>query len=36
MSDQIESVLAESRAFPPSDEFRAAARIADPAEYERS
>ncbi|MEC8496223.1 MAG: AMP-binding protein, partial [Planctomycetota bacterium] len=35
MSDQIESVLAESRAFPPSDEFRAAARIADPAEYER-
>lgn len=35
MSDQIESVLAESRAFPPSDEFRAAARISDPAEYER-
>lgn len=35
MSQEIESVLAESRAFPPSDDFRAAARLGDRAEYDR-
>ncbi len=35
MSQEIESVLAESRAFPPSDSFRAAARLGDGDEYAR-
>jgi acetyl-CoA synthetase len=32
---RIESVLKETRSFPPPEAFRARARLSDPAEYER-
>jgi acetyl-CoA synthetase len=32
---QIDSILKENRSFPPSADFRARARLSDPAEYER-
>ncbi|MEM1450789.1 MAG: acetate--CoA ligase [Planctomycetota bacterium] len=35
MSQPIETVLAEDRSFPPSDEFRRAARVGDRETYER-
>jgi len=35
MTQPIESVLQESRSFPPPADFRARARLSDPAEYER-
>ncbi|MEM9800522.1 MAG: acetate--CoA ligase [Planctomycetota bacterium] len=35
MSQPIETVLAENRSFPPSEDFRRAARIGDQATYER-
>ncbi len=35
MGQEIESILREDRSFPPSEAFRARARLSDPAEYER-
>ncbi len=35
MGQEIESILRESRSFPPSAAFRARARLNDPGEYER-
>ena len=35
MGHEIESILRENRSFPPSEAFRARARLSDPAEYER-
>ncbi|MGB0333302.1 MAG: acetyl-coenzyme A synthetase N-terminal domain-containing protein, partial [Planctomycetota bacterium] len=36
MSQSIETVLTEDRSFPPSEEFRGAARLADRSTYEQS
>ena len=35
MSERIESILRETRSFPPSAAFHARARLSDPAEYQR-